>query len=57
LSALPGGWIADRLLGAQRAIWAGGSIIALGHFTLAIPRTETFFLGLLFIVLGTGAME
>src|SRR6516162_143228 len=37
LAALPGGWLADRLLGAQRAVWYGGMIIAAGHFTLAIP--------------------
>src|SRR6185295_15467131 len=57
LSALPGGWIADRLLGAQRAVWVGGGIIALGHFTLAVPRIETFFLGLAFIVVGTGLLK
>jgi POT family proton-dependent oligopeptide transporter len=57
LSALPGGWIADRLLGAQRAVWAGGAIIALGHFTLAVPRLETFFLGLVLIVIGTGLLK
>ena len=57
LAALPGGWIADRLLGAQRAVWFGGIIIAAGHFTLAIPRLETFFLGLVFIVLGTGLLK
>src|SRR5437899_4840626 len=45
LAALPGGWIADRLLGAQRAVWYGGMIIAAGHFTLAVPRPEGFFLG------------
>ena len=28
LAALPGGWIADRLLGAQRAVWIGGLVIA-----------------------------
>src|SRR5262249_17141907 len=38
LMSLPGGWLADRILGAQRAVWYGGIIIALGHFTLAIPR-------------------
>src|SRR5437667_8855775 len=37
LAALPGGWIADRILGAQRAVWYGGMLIAAGHFTLAIP--------------------
>ena len=38
LAALPGGWIADRLIGAQRAVWIGGSIIAAGHFLLGVPR-------------------
>ena len=57
LAALPGGWIADRLLGAQRAIWSGGILIAIGHFTMAIPRTESFFVGLLFVVLGTGLLK
>src|SRR5256885_15792578 len=32
LACLPGGWIADRLLGAQRAVWYGGMLIAAGHF-------------------------
>src|SRR5262245_10441253 len=49
LMSLPGGWLADRLWGAQRAVWYGGIIIALGHFTLAIPRHETFCLGLVFV--------
>jgi len=57
LAALPGGWVADRLLGAPRAVWYGGMIIAAGHFTLAIPRTETFYLGLLLVVLGTGLLK
>jgi POT family proton-dependent oligopeptide transporter len=57
LAALPGGWIADRLIGAQRAVLVGGTLIALGHFTLAVPRTDTFFLGLIFIVLGTGLLK
>jgi POT family proton-dependent oligopeptide transporter len=57
LAALPGGWLADRLLGAQRAVWYGGLIIAAGHFTLAIPRPEAFFLGLVLVVLGTGLLK
>ncbi|GMU74537.1 MAG: MFS transporter [Gammaproteobacteria bacterium] len=55
--ALPGGWIADRLLGAQRAVWIGGIIIAIGHFTLALPATPTFFAGLMFIIAGTGLLK
>lgn len=57
LTSLPGGWIADRLLGQQRSVWYGGIVIALGHFTLAIPSRETFFLGLILIVLGTGLLK
>ena len=50
LVALPGGWIADRLLGQQKSVWYGGLIIMSGHFVLAIPSTETFFLGLILVV-------
>lgn len=58
LLALPGGWIADRLLGMQRTVWWGGCIIALGHFTMAIPGGPLpFFLGMLFIVVGTGLLK
>ena len=57
LAALPGGWIADRLIGAQKAVWYGGLLIAAGHFTLAFPRTETFFGGLILVVLGTGLLK
>jgi len=57
LAALPGGWIADRFLGAQRAVWYGGIIIACGHFTLAVPRPEFFYLGLLLVIIGTGLLK
>ena len=57
LAALPGGWLADRLLGARRAVFLGGMVIAAGHFTLAIPSTRTFFLGLILIGLGTGLLK
>ena len=54
---LPGGWIADRLLGAQRAIWHGGVIIMLGHFVLAIPSSYSFYPGLVLVTLGTGLLK
>jgi POT family proton-dependent oligopeptide transporter len=57
LAALPGGWVADRLLGAQRAVLWGGTLIACGQFTLAISRKDTFFLGLLLVVIGTGLLK
>jgi len=57
LVALPGGWIADRLLGAQKSIWYGGIVIMCGHFVLAIPSLYSFFVGLVLIVLGTGLLK
>lgn len=57
LMSLPGGWLADRLWGAQRAVWIGGIVIALGHFTLALPWTQTFYLGLVLVVIGSGVLK
>ena len=54
---VPGGWIADNILGYQKTVLIGAIIIALGHFTLAIPLEQTFFLGLLFVILGTGLLK
>ena len=55
--ALPGGWVADRILGLRRAVFWGGVVIAAGHFTLAIPSPIAFFTGLLLIVIGTGLLK
>ncbi|CAN5248007.1 peptide MFS transporter [soil metagenome] len=57
LVALPGGWIADRLLGAQRSVFYGGIVIMMGHFVLAIPTMEAFFVGLVLVVVGTGLLK
>jgi POT family proton-dependent oligopeptide transporter len=57
LVALPGGWVADRLMGAQDAVWYGGIVIACGHFVLAIPDNNAFYLGLVLVVLGTGLLK
>ena len=42
LATLPGGWIADRIIGAQRSVLYGGITIMCGHFVLAIPAESTF---------------
>src|SRR4026209_2637362 len=55
--ALPGGWIADRLIGQRRAILYGGILIASGHFSMALSGLTTFYLGLVLIVLGTGLLK
>ncbi len=58
IASLPGGWIADRLLGAQRAVLWGGLLITLGHLLLAIATGLPLFgTGLAVIVLGTGLLK
>lgn len=58
LSCLPGGWIADRLLGARKSVFWGGVLISLGNFALAVPAgMGVFYLGLLLISLGTGMLK
>jgi POT family proton-dependent oligopeptide transporter len=56
-TALPGGWIADRLIGQRRAVLYGGILIACGHFSMAFPSLGTFYMGLVLIVLGTGLLK
>lgn len=62
LLALPGGWIADRFWGARNTVFAGGCIIACGHFSMAapligLPEMPSFILGLTLIVAGTGLLK
>lgn len=53
-STVIGGYMADRFLGNRLAIYIGGVLIAMGHFTLAMPIQKSLFMGLAFIILGTG---
>ena len=39
LTALPGGLVADYLTGARLAVFIGGIIIALGHFSMVFHST------------------
>jgi POT family proton-dependent oligopeptide transporter len=57
LFTLPGGWIADRLIGQRQAVLYGGILIASGHFSMAVPTLATFYLGLCLIVIGTGLLK
>jgi POT family proton-dependent oligopeptide transporter len=57
LLALLGGWIADRLIGQQRAVFWGGVLIMLGNGCLATGNTQIFFIGLLVIVFGVGLLK
>ena len=57
LTPIIGGYIADRFLGAQKALLIGGTIIALGHFVIALETMPTFYLGLTLVALGTGLFK
>jgi len=61
LASLPGGWVADRLLGLRRAILWGGLLISLGHISIGLSAfggaRVPFFLGLMLIVAGTGLLK
>jgi POT family proton-dependent oligopeptide transporter len=57
LLALPGGWLADKFFGLRKSVFYGGCLITVGHFCLAFPFAETFFIGLLLIVMGTGLLK
>jgi POT family proton-dependent oligopeptide transporter len=58
LVALPGGWIADRLIGGRRAVLIGGLFITLGNTLLAASGSPRgFYLGLVVIVLGVGLLK
>ncbi|MBA3556977.1 MAG: peptide MFS transporter [Gemmatimonadaceae bacterium] len=61
LASLPGGWVADRLLGLRRAIMFGAVLISAGHISIGLSAFAggkvPFFLGLILIVLGTGLLK
>jgi proton-dependent oligopeptide transporter, POT family len=57
LLSLPGGWLADRVLGLRPAVLVGGIVIMAGHICLAIPSLATFYLGLVLIATGTGLLK
>lgn len=57
LMSLPGGWIADNLLGARLSVLLGGILIACGHFSMVFSSLSTFYAGLILIVFGTGLLK
>ena len=57
MTPLVGGWIADRFLGARRAVLWGGIIIAVGHFSMALSSLPGFYAGLVLICGGTGLLK
>jgi POT family proton-dependent oligopeptide transporter len=57
VAAIPGGWIADKLLGQKKTVLLGGLLLCAGHGILAVPQDWAFFTGLLLIILGVGGLK
>ncbi|WP_029113942.1 peptide MFS transporter [Mycobacterium sp. URHB0044] len=58
LSTVLGGWIADRLLGMERTVFYGGTVVVAGHLALAVlPGLAGVGIGLVLVALGAGALK
>lgn len=58
LSAVLGGWVADRVLGAERTLLAAASLIMVGHIALAVlPGLGGLAVGLVCVSLGSGSLK
>lgn len=55
--SIPGGIIADRVLGQKKAVLIGAIILVFGHGVLAVEQDWAFFTGLGLIVLGVGMLK
>jgi proton-dependent oligopeptide transporter, POT family len=57
LASIPGGILADRLLGAKRSVMVGGLLLCAGHGILAVDSLPTFYIGLGLIIAGVGCLK
>lgn len=52
-----GGYVADRLIGYQRAILIGALVMAAGLFAMMVPHKLVFLLGLSLVIVGDGLFK
>lgn len=57
LAAVPGGWLADRVLGQKKTVMLGGALLCIGHTILALNSEISFYIGCLGIILGVGCLK
>ncbi|MFN2261212.1 MAG: peptide MFS transporter [Psychroflexus sp.] len=55
--SIPGGIIADKILGQKQSVMIGGWLLVAGHGVLSIEQDWAFFTGLGLIVLGVGMLK
>lgn len=57
IMSIPGGIIADKLLGQKKTVLLGGVLLVMGHSVLAFQAPWAFYTGLTLIVLGVGGLK
>jgi len=57
VASIPGGIIADKLLGQRKSVMIGGWLLVAGHGVLSIEQDWAFYTGLLLIILGVGMLK
>ncbi len=57
VASIPGGIIADKLLGQRKSVMVGGWLLVAGHGVLSIEQDWAFYTGLLLIILGVGMLK
>ena len=57
LLAMPGGWLGDRVWGPRKTVAIAACTIMVGHLTLAVPGSGTFFIGLALVAIGSGLLK
>ncbi|GAA3578464.1 peptide MFS transporter [Snuella lapsa] len=57
VASIPGGIIADKLLGQRKSVFVGGMLLVAGHSVLAIEQMWAFYTGLILIVMGVGMLK
>ena len=55
--SIPGGILADKLLGQKKTVMLGGILLCIGHGILAVEQMWAFYAGLVLIVLGVGGLK
>lgn len=57
VASIPGGIIADKILGQRKSVFVGGLLLVAGHTILAIEELWAFYSGLILIVMGVGMLK
>ncbi len=57
VASIPGGIIADKLLGQKKTVLVGGIVLVAGHGILAVEEMWAFYTGLGLIIAGVGMLK